>query len=362
MNRECADRAAATAMRETIADLERRFSGFPVPEGEFDPSTAPARLLRRYGLPPKPDARTQPVLRRAWDRGFGKKMRLEAFKFDSDLVKQADYRLFSRHLDEIPAAPSRFETSSNWSGAYITANRSRQFLQIWGTWKIPDNLQVPPAPLQGTPGIPYVCANWIGLDGQRRYLDSSLPQMGTASKLGVDGKTTAEAWAQWWARGNTKNAPLRIKLGVAPGQEVLCVVTALDPQTVICVMVNLSTEPPTGMAVSATSPMVTLPNGNMVHPDIAGATAEWIMERPQVVDSPTRYNFPDYGETAFDFCIAVEGDDVDLFSWFDGLPQQLQGARRIRMFDMLYRPARTALLSMTREMDTASVRVRYGGF
>ena len=53
---------------------------------------------------------------------------------------------------------------------------------------------------------------------------------------------------------------------------------------------------------------------------------------------------------------------MDLPSWFDGLPQRLQGARRIRMFDVLQRPARTAFISMPRELDIASVHVRYGGF
>ena len=55
-----------------------------------------------------------------------------------------------------------------------------QFMQIWGVWTIPGNLKLPPAPFQGPPGIDYVCSNWIGLDGQRLYLDSSLPQIGTS--------------------------------------------------------------------------------------------------------------------------------------------------------------------------------------
>ncbi len=362
MSDECAGRAKAVAPERVIADLARRFRGFPVPEGKFDPSKASPELLQKYGLPPRPNLATQPLLRRAWDRGFGRPMLLQAFELDADLVEQTRYRLFSRHLDEMSAAATRFETSNNWSGAYITANQRRQFLQIWGVWRIPDNLKLPPAPLKGLPGVPYVCSNWIGFDGQRRYLDSSLPQMGTVSTLEADGTTTAQAWTQWWARGNAGNAPSPIKLAVAPGDEVLCVITAWDAQTVICIMVNLSANLPIGEAVLATSPRVELPNKKHFYPDIAGATAEWIMERPQVLGSPTRFNFPDYGETRFDLCIAVEGDDVDIFSWFDGLPQQLQGARRIRMFDVLQDPARTAFISMPREMSIDSVRVRYGGF
>ena len=208
--------------------------------------------------------------------------------------------------------------------------------------------------------IPYVCANWIGLDGQRLYLDSSLPQMGTVSIRQNDGTTTAQSWMQWWARGAASSAPVPLGLAVNPGDQVLCVLTACDPKTVIGVMLNLSTG--TGIVAQATSPSVTLPDGSMVRPDIAGATAEWIVERPQVVGQTTIYNFPDYGETEFDCCLAVEGDDVDIVSLFNGIPQQLQGARRTRMFQMLTDPARTAFISMPRKLNDTAIRVKYGGF
>lgn len=349
-------------MARVVADLRGRFSGFPVPEGEFNPSKAPPELLRHYGLPPKPDAETQPRLREAWERGFGKPMLLQAFEVEPDFVQQTQYRLFRKHQSEAPHAATRFETSGNWSGAYVTANRDRQFLQVWGMWKIPDKLQFPSPPQQGTAGVPYICANWIGLDGQRLYLDSSLPQVGTASTLEANGTTTAQAWTQWWARDSPCNVPLPIGLAVAPGDEVLCVMTARNPRTVVFVMVNLSATLPTATVVKGTSPPVTLPDKSTMHPDIAGATAEWIMERPRVVGQATPDNFPDYGETKFELCIAVEGDDVDTASWSGGLLQDLQGARRIRMFDVLQDPARTAFISMPRELNAASVRVRYGGF
>ena len=154
-----------------LADIERRFAGFAVPEGIFDPSTATADQLMQFGLPPKPDPECQPLLRRAWDIGFGKPLRLQPFEVERDLVEQAEYRLFEKNVANISFDGNNFEISSNWSGAYITANQDKHFLQIWGTWTIPGNLQVPPQRLQGPTGIPYVCANWIGLDGQRLYLE-----------------------------------------------------------------------------------------------------------------------------------------------------------------------------------------------
>jgi hypothetical protein len=345
-----------------VDDLRRRFKACPVPEGSFDPSKASPETLRTFGLPPRPHAETEPLLRRVWNRGFGRPMRLMAYGFHAAFVEASSYRPIIRQA-EAPPEETRIEKSSNWSGAYLTANRYRKFMQVWGRWTIPDHLKIPPAPFEGPPGVSYVCSSWIGLDGQRRYLDSSLPQIGTASTLRPDGTTVAEAWTQWWARGDANTAPLPIGLTVSPGDEVLCVLTALDPQTVVFVMVNLSAVPlPEGMAVLGTSPPVTLPDNSVVHPDIAGVTAEWVIERPRILGQTTRYNFPDYRRTEFKSCIAVEADRVDISSLPSGVMQELRGERFIRMFDVLANPARTAYISMPRKLSDSSISVKYGGF
>ena len=62
-----------------LLDLEKRFTGFPVPTGPFDPSTASPQLLRTYRLPPRPDANRQPLIRETWDKGFGRPLNLQAF-------------------------------------------------------------------------------------------------------------------------------------------------------------------------------------------------------------------------------------------------------------------------------------------
>ena len=53
---------------------------------------------------------------------------------------------------------------------------------------------------------------------------------------------------------------------------------------------------------------------------------------------------------------------MDIFSLFNGTAQELQGARRIRMFSVLANPARTEFISMPRKLNDSSVRVKYGSF
>lgn len=343
-----------------IDDLARRVTAYPVPEGPFDAAHAGPDTLRRYGVPPLPDPKLQPVPRRAWERVFGQPLHLLPFTFDHGLDRRTQFRLLPRRLEAAPAAQTRFEGSSNWSGAYVSANRGRRFVQVWGLWTVPDALKVPPPPMQGDPGKAYKVACWIGLDGQRRYFDASLPQIGTTAILHPDGTKGAEAWVQWWARDEAGLKILVLPLPVAPGQSVACVVTVIGPQQVGCIIVNLSTL--TAMALSFTPPFAHVPGGGMAKPRVSGATAEWIVERPRDVDLARWENFPDYGQTRFELCLAVEGDRPDLASVLTGLPMGLQGARDIRMFDTLTGPARTQYISMPHKVDNGTLRVRYGGF
>lgn len=343
-----------------IDDLARRITPYPVPEGPFDAARAGPEVLLRYGVPPLPDPKAQPSLRRAWERVFGHPLQLQPFTFVRGLAGQSQFRLLPRRLEAAPAVQTRFEGSSNWSGAYVSANRSRRFVQVWGLWTVPDALKVPPPPMQGDPGKDYRVSCWIGLDGQRRYFDASLPQMGTTAILQPDGTKRAEAWVQWFARDEVGLKLLVLPLPVTPGQTVACVVTVIGPQQVGCIIVNLSTL--TAMALSFTPPFANLPGGGMAKPRVSGATAEWIVERSRDPNLQRYDNFPDYGQARFELCLAVEGDSPNLASVLTGLPMDLQGARDIRMFETLTGPARTQYISMPHKVDNGTLRVRYGGF
>ena len=343
-----------------------RYTGFQTPEigpeKTFNPARATPEELQQFGLPDRPDADRQPLLRQLWDEVFDREIRLLRFEASRALFDAIRYSILRRGLDVLSPTQARAETSSNWSGAYITANEGNHFLQVWGIWRTPDVLHVPPPPLQGRPGIDYVVANWIGLDGQRAYLNSSLPQIGTSSVLEHEGAPVrVDPWVQWWAVDDPHPKIVPIPITIQPGDHVACVLTVCGPHAVDCVITNLNPQHPDTKVVHIQAPPVPK-DGVMVQPSIAGATAEWVVERPMVLNTTTPNNLPDYGETGFRRCIAVEGRGTGLFPLLAGMPQNLSGARTIRMYDRLLDPARTVFTSMPHKIDDSTLRVRYGGF
>jgi hypothetical protein len=46
---------------------------YDAPPTDFDPSTADARVLRKHGIPRRPDAEKEPHLRKIWDKTFAAK-------------------------------------------------------------------------------------------------------------------------------------------------------------------------------------------------------------------------------------------------------------------------------------------------
>src|SRR5437868_9142570 len=58
--------------RVTTTSNGFRIRTYESPPPGFDPFTAPTRLLLHHGLPARPDAKTEPELRRLWDRAFSR--------------------------------------------------------------------------------------------------------------------------------------------------------------------------------------------------------------------------------------------------------------------------------------------------
>jgi hypothetical protein len=344
-------------------DWRARFQGFPVPARRvLDVRAATDAELREFGIAPKPDRFLQPLQYKLWTAAFGRRLRFVEFVVPEELT--ADYRPFLMS-EPIGASATRFISSRNWSGASIDANSGKSFVQVWGQWIVPT--PQPPAgaslPTAGNT-IDYQCAAWIGLDGQRLYRNSSLPQIGTVQTVNVASDGTqafkTEAWTQWWNRGDINSRPLPIEgFPVGHGDVISCVVTVLTEHSVLLNIVNQSTRPfPSVAAVFASAPTVTLAGGGTLVLSISGATAEWIMERPAIPETKLLRPFPNYGETEFSGCFAFEA--------FQGgaapIVQGIGAPRFIRLYEVRGFPQRTAYLSMPNRIDDTSFNVTYGDF
>jgi hypothetical protein len=345
------------------SSLFSRIKDFPIPPKQLDLTTASETELQAFGIPPRPDPKIDSALYDVWFDFFG--TRPEFVQADIE-IRDDEFQPVTREARVAPAsstlALSRFETSKNWCGVFIEPSHGTVFVQVSGRWVVP----IPDVPLDGGPGL-YACSTWVGFDGQRRYLDSSLPQIGTwqAVTLSNDGITTIEtyAWFQWWARDLPGTQPGVIKsVPVAPGDPVLCMVQVWEPNVAVVYIKNARTGRLAHFSIEA--PLLDLGNGRFHKYRISGATAEWIMERPTPLQDPNSlYALADYGHADLLDCHASEADPtLPGWPWLVGTDRVLRGERLIRMCDVLYDPMRIAFNSMPERQNDTSVRATYGGF
>ncbi len=319
--------------------------------------------MAHFGLPPRPDPDTQSLLFRAFATVFSPPL-----EFVDPVVERIAFVGQQTPQPVTPVGtPSPYELSANWSGAYIEANNRRQFVLIVGRWHVPALALPPPADrVPVAPETVYDCSTWIGLDGQRLYLDASLPQVGTEQSLPTaGGETTARAWFQWWARDETKlHRRFLDGVPVTPGDDVRCMLWVKHPRRVHAFLHNATTG--NIAKVHARAPEVMLADGTLTRPRVAGATAEWIMERPAVPPPPGQpapphpplFPFPQFETTVFHDCIAG-------LAPHPGPAQSaadLTGQRLIRLVETRHTPERIATLSTPTRIDRTSLRTRYGGF
>ena len=237
-------------------EFNKRVHFFPQPPKGFNPLTARPEDRARYGIPPKPDPDQQPVLTRFWT---------EMYSLPLVFVAPPS-------LDAI-LPRIRGEASLNWSGAYITPRNGQQFTEVHATWEIP--LVAAPAGMSGSDE--YRSSIWIGLDGQRRYFESSLPQLGTAQF--VNAPATAppfHTWCQWWLRDNPQTyVPAILSVGVAPYDRVMASLRVLSETRVHGIIENRTTGAILPFIMDAPTD-----TSSGMQLKVSGATAEWIVERP----------------------------------------------------------------------------------
>jgi hypothetical protein len=338
------------------ADIERRAHAFPLPPADFDPLSATASQLEKYGLPARPDPRTERDLFLFWGLMLGPPIRIIAPDF---LKKASRAPLFA--LEAV--APSRRsrsaapfargfghrESSQNWSGLYVVPPRPNRFLQVVGGWTVPRPMAPRVLPHGAAPGSDeYRSSTWIGLDGHRTYPMSSLPQIGTSQFVKVvNGATTVEtaAWWQWWMKDDPDSAPVDIlNFPVSVGDEIFASLAVQASGDVLFHIKNQTSGLFASFVVIAPGAIVPL-----------GSTAEWIMERPTELGSTRMYPMPHCTDVVFRHCLARSAPAV-------GEPatlQDLDNARLIRMYELFDNPHRKAFVSHPQKTGKTSARVFY---
>jgi hypothetical protein len=226
-------------------------------------------------------------------------------------------------------------------------------LDVAAVWRIPGIGMH--GGLSGAP--PPACSIWVGLDGQRRYINSSLPQIGTRQQFNVGNNRTYYGWYQWWVRGQPSPTMIQtVPISLAEGDLVLCRVQASGPSSAIVSMLKLGVSPQFWW--KTITPGASPFTGQL--PLISGATAEWVVERPTLLGSDELYRLPRFDPVTFEACAAEESLALHLPTRL----QTLRGARFIQMFERLDGPQRISMLSKPSYLpanDRDAFRVDYIG-
>jgi hypothetical protein len=327
-----------------IDDINENTRQFDDPGTTFDPVNASDQRLHELGLPPRPNRDTH---RAAYDHWLEMvQTPLEGVHVEFDLYPPADNFIRGGGV----AARTRTQASLNWSGASVTPRNSLMFTEVTGKWTVP---QVTAPPAIGE----YRSSTWIGLDGQRSYRDATLPQIGTAQRVKrTAGGTAVEvlSWVEWYPG---KKQLYITTLGFATHHVATAYVQVLPPcaagrpQRVRLFLRNLTLLTPKGCHPHASFewevPKIKYPYPNSpleVQPDVAGGTAEWVMERPRDEDTGALYELPLYDKVVFGPCfafVARKPGDV-------AVPQPITGPTITRMYRVAAKPTRTQIVSVAR--------------
>lgn len=316
------------------------FSPYPLPAKDFDPARATDDELERHGLPRLSAFDGSPAAA-AFRQTF---LQGRADAPPMSFLAAMEPHIAAAPTGTIPLAAQASwpaQKSMNWSGAYVAPRNGRSLVSVMANWTVP---AVSPPP--GGTASEYQSSTWIGLDGQRLYLDSSLPQIGTRQRWLTHPTPRAEygCWFQWWARG--RDLPIvTLALPVDPYDEISAIITVLSETTVRCNLKNVSKN----IALQAFD--ATAPAGLR----ISGATAEWIMERPSPMgtDGWEPYELPAYTDFAFTDCVAQSvAPGSSILQGYD-----LASARLIRMYELRHNPAGARTISTARRILDAPQRL-----
>ncbi len=246
------------------------------PPSGFDPLTASAADLARYGFPNRPDGDPRLLARyqSVYNRLKGKFQYVQP-TFRIDPTK-------STHTNPGKAGAGT-ETYDNWSGGVVYAPSGQSFKWVQGDWVVP-NVYAP------TQNQWYYCANWIGLDGDGSGDVCQAGMICSVYQSGASITRTIYPWHEWFPSSWVEITNLTIN----PGDMITMLICT--PQgagsTSATIYFGNNTS---GVSTSYT---ITAPGATK----LTGNSAEWIVETPTV--GGVLAQMPDYGEVFFSTCEA----------------------------------------------------------
>lgn len=314
---------------------------FQAPDEGFRLIDASPEQLDLIGYPPKPDEERFPEVFAIWKDVFSRDLTYEPASFSLPDATHSRTKgsaiSFTHH-----------EGSRNWSGAYITPRDGLMFTDVFAFWTVPTVTAPPVGPAGGT----YGSSTWIGLDGQRAYFHSTLPQLGTAQFLNLPSTpgSKTQAWVQWWPL-----CPVVLGMLVVPGDVMFAWLRVVSSTEVHFILVNVSRLRITPYTLYA--PSVRMPPNvpSYVQARVSGATAEWIMERPAICPDPEPLRLPKFPPVELVGCYA-------LAAHVPGPPEavyRLVSPRRIRMYEARRNPNRTVTVAVGARPDPVPLLPAY---
>ena len=150
------------SVNEVSPALPKGARTFELPPDGFDPMTASAGELRRYGLPRRPDPDSEPQLARLYARALSRPRRF----VKPELV--VDSRLDAINVKREGKADF---SSGDWGGAVVTTPASDPPNMVFAQFQVPTVLNFDPELTQQ-----LVTGFWVGIGG---YGNNSLLQAGS---------------------------------------------------------------------------------------------------------------------------------------------------------------------------------------
>jgi hypothetical protein len=246
----------------------------PLPPTGFDPRTASARDLRRYGLPPRPDPAIYPQLAARWDEIFSRKI-----TYITPTFRPLEELLPGIKRRDRPRQDLVTVTNPTWSGAVVHATGSQTFTWVLGQWNVPDL-----APAAGG-GSQYTFA-FIGIDG-----NTDVTQIGTVQWVSGASKSCYAVY-EWYPNSWSALTNLPVNFG-----DTMIGLICLDsPTEAFFSLLNTTSGIHAGFFFDAPAGTASLEN-----------QAEWILERPEI--SGVNPPMPNFGEIYFDSAMGGHGLD-----------------------------------------------------